>query len=189
MATGPYYYRVFGGECKDFPLSGRNCMKEKICNSRPIKWLSGLRISRYFCSHPFFGRFCNYEMITYLIAGVLTTLVNYLVYFLMPRFGTKGLDIILAQIVAWIAAVAFAYVVNKIFVFDSPSWKREVVLRELVPFVVCRLTSLGLETAFIYVMVALLHINETLMKIIASIFVLLINYFASKFLVFRRRKK
>ena len=72
-------------------------MKEKILESRPIRWLSGLKISKTLSEHPFFGKFCNYEMITYLIAGVLTTVVNYVVYFLMPRFGTKGLDIILLK--------------------------------------------------------------------------------------------
>jgi len=164
-------------------------MKEKICQSRPVRWFSGLKICRYFAGHPFFGRFCNYEMITYVIAGVLTTAVNYVVYFLMPRFGEKGLDIILAEVAAWIAAVVFAFAVNKIFVFGSPSWRKEVLFRELVPFVACRLASLGLETLLVYVTVAVLGWNETLWKIIASLFVLFANYFASKLLVFRKVRK
>jgi len=164
-------------------------MKEKILNSPGIRWIAGLKIVRYLSEHPLFGRFLNYEMITYVIAGVLTTAVNYVVYFLMPRFGDKGLDIIIAQVTAWIAAVAFAFIVNKIFVFCSPSWKRDTVLRELIPFVLCRLASLGMETALIYIVVVLCGGNEVLWKIIANVFVLLANFFASKFLIFRKERK
>ncbi len=161
-------------------------MKQKIMESGLVRRLSGLRFFRYLAGHRIFGKFFNYEMITYIIAGVLTTVVNYVVYFLMPRFESNGLDIILANAAAWIAAVAFAFVVNKIFVFDSPSWERRIFFRELFQFVSCRLLSLGLETAFLYLTVEVLGLNEPLFKIISNIFVLIINYIASKFLIFRK---
>ena len=161
-------------------------MKQKILDSGLVRRLSGLRFFKYLTGHRVFGRFFNYETITYIIAGVLTTAVNYVVYFLMPRFGSGGADIVLANCTAWICAVAFAFIVNKIFVFDSPSMDKRTVLRELLPFVSCRLMSLGLETALIYVTVELLHLNEPLFKVISSIFVLIMNYFASKFLIFKK---
>ena len=161
-------------------------MKQKIMESGLVRRLSGLHFFRYLAAHPVFGKIFNYEMITYITAGFLTTVVNYVVYFLMPRFESGGLDIVLANAAAWIAAVAFAFVVNKIFVFDSPSWERKIFLRELVQFVSCRLLSLGLETVFLYFTVEVLGLNEPLFKIISNIFVLIINYIASKFLIFRK---
>ena len=155
-------------------------------DSRPVRWLADLRLSRYLSGHRVFGKIFNYEMITYIAAGVLTTAVNYVVYFIMPRFPSDGADIILANCAAWIAAVVFAFFVNKIFVFDSPSWDRRTFLREFLSFMSCRLLSLGLETAFLYVTVELLSLNEPLFKIIASVFVLIANYLASKFFIFRK---
>ena len=137
--------------------------------------------------NPVLSRLINYETITYVICGVLTTVVNYVVYFLMPRFGTNGFDIILAEIVSWIAAVLFAFVTNKIFVFDSPDWHAKVFFREFIPFIVARLLSLAFDTAFVYVTVAVLHWNEPLCKLLSNVFVLIMNYIASKLIIFRKK--
>lgn len=161
-------------------------MKQKIMDSGLVRRLSSLRFFRYLSGHPLFGKLFNYEMITYIAAGVLTTAVNYVVYFLMPRFGENGADIVLANVTAWIAAVVFAFFVNKIFVFDSPGWDRKTFFREFFSFVSCRLLSLGLETLFLYVTVTLLKWNEPLCKIVSNIFVLVINYIASKFFIFKK---
>ena len=161
-------------------------MKQKIMNSGLVRRLSALPLSRYLSQHPVFGKLFNYEMITYIAAGVLTTAVNYIVYFLMPRFESGGADLVLANVTAWIAAVVFAFFVNKIFVFDSPSWKKETFWREFLSFISMRLLSLGLETAFLYVSVQLLHLNEPLFKIISNVFVLVMNYIASKFFIFKK---
>ncbi len=160
-------------------------MKERILSSGFVRWISSRKLFRYLSGHRIFGQFFNYEFISYVIAGVLTTVVNYVVYFLMPRFESNGLDIVLANTVSWIAAVLFAFVVNKIFVFDSPSWSFKTVIRELLPFIGCRLLSWGFDTLFMYVTVGLLHWNEPLCKILSNIIVLLMNYVASKFLIFK----
>ncbi|MBO7364637.1 MAG: GtrA family protein, partial [Lachnospiraceae bacterium] len=99
-----------------------------------------------------------------------------------------GLDLVLANTAAWIAAVAFAFVTNKLYVFESKDRTRSAVLSELVPFVTCRLLSLVMETLILYVTVTLLRFNEPLMKILSGILVIIVNYFASKYLIFRKEK-
>ena len=160
-------------------------MKKKICESRFVQRLSSLKICRWLSAHPFFGKFCNYEIIAYVICGVLTTVVNYAVYFILP-LGTGGAEVVIKTGIAWIAAVLFAFVVNKIFVFDSLSRDSKTVVRELIPFIAARLLSLGFDALFMYVTVGLLHLNEPLFKIISNIFVMIANYFASK-LIFRKK--
>ena len=162
-------------------------MKNKILSSRFVHWLSGRKLVRKLSGHRFFGKFVNYEFITYVIAGALTTLLNYAVYFLMRLVIPGDLGIVPANIVAWLAAVVFAFVVNKVFVFDSPSWDSKTLLREFFPFIAARLLSLGFDTLFMYVTAGLLHWNEPLMKIVSNVFVLLMNYIASKFIIFRKK--
>ncbi len=162
-------------------------MKDKILNSRLLKRIRELKISKKIAADPFFGKLINYETVSYVICGVLTTAVNYVVYFLMPRFESRGFDIVLATCVSWAFAVIFAFAVNKAFVFDSPSWDRKTLLREFVPFLTCRLLSLAFDALFMYVTVGVLRLNEPLFKILSSVFVLLANYFASKFLIFRKK--
>ena len=163
-------------------------MKENILNSGWVKKLSETKLVKGLSNHRFFGKFVNYEVIMYLIAGVLTTVVNYVVYFLMPRFESNGLDIVLANTVSWIAAVLFAFVVNKIFVFDSPEWNLRTLYREFLPFVAARLLSWGFDTLFLYVTVGLLNFNEPLCKILSNVIVLIMNYVASKFFIFKKKK-
>ncbi len=184
------YYTFIRYECKGLLVlskEGPKKVKERILSTRPVRWLTGTRISRALRAHPFFSRFWNYEMIMYIICGVLTTVVNYVVYFLMPRFGENGVDIILAQVVAWIAAVLFAFFTNKIFVFESPDFHVKVLFKELIPFVAARLISLGFDTLFVYVTVAVLGLNEPLFKLLSNIFVLIANYLASKFIIFKKK--
>lgn len=163
-------------------------MKEKICGMKLFRMISELKLWKWASSHPFFGKLCNYEMITYIICGVLTTIVNYVVYFIMPRFGANDLDILLANIVAWTVAVIFAYFVNKIFVFESLSWDRKTLAHEFPSFITARLLSLGFDTLFLIVTVGHLHWNEPVMKLLSNVFVLIMNYIASKFLIFKKKE-
>lgn len=126
----------------------------------------------------------NTELVTYLFAGVATTLVNYIVYFIATRL--LGLDILLGTWVAWGVAVAFGYVVNKAFVFHTP-WDSVAVLREAGSFFAMRLVSLGMETVLMYVTVELLHLNDLVMKLIVNIVVIIVNYVFSKMVVFKKK--
>ena len=127
------------------------------------------------------------EVITYLIFGVLTTLVNYAVY--LPLYNWAHLSATLSNAIAWIAAVAFAFLTNKPFVFGSHDWHAKVVLPELIKFVGCRVGSGMAETAIIFAAVDTLHWNGNIWKILTSILVVILNFIASKLLVFNKKEE
>lgn len=125
------------------------------------------------------------DAIPYLIFGVLTTVVNYLVY--IPVYNLAGLSATVSNMVAWVAAVAFAFLTNKPFVFKSHDWSWEVVGPELAKFVGCRVGSGVAETVIIFLAVDLLQGNGNLWKLLTSVLVVILNYFGSKLLVFRKK--
>ena len=128
-----------------------------------------------------------WDIISYLFFGVLTTLVNYFIYF--PLYNWLRLSATLSNLIAWIFAVAFAYLTNKPFVFKSRDWSKETVIPELTKFVGCRLGSGALETAIIWLTVDMLQWNGNLMKIFISVLVVALNYVGSKWLVFAKKEK
>ena len=125
-----------------------------------------------------------WEVLSYLIFGVLTTIVNYLVY--LPVYNFLGLSAALSNAIAWVVAVAFAYLTNKPFVFKSHDWSAATVVPELTKFVGSRIVSGALETAIIFVTVDLLLLNGNVMKLVTSVLVVILNYVASKLLVFKK---
>ena len=126
-----------------------------------------------------------WEVLSYLIFGVLTTVVNYLVY--LPCYDLLGWPAAVSNGVAWVFAVAFAYLTNKPFVFKSYDWSLKVVLPELGKFVACRVGSGAMETLMLLGTVDLLHWDGIIMKLITSVLVVIINYIGSKLLVFRHK--
>lgn len=126
-----------------------------------------------------------WDILTYLVFGVLTTVVNYLVY--LPVYNLLGFSAAFSNAVAWVVAVAFAYLTNKPFVFKSHDWSRKTVIPELTKFVSCRIASGAAETLILLVTVDLLHWNGNIWKLITSVLVVVLNYFFSKFLVFRKK--
>ncbi len=126
-----------------------------------------------------------YDVLAYLFFGVLTTAVNYLVY--LPCYNLLGLSASFSNVIAWVAAVAFAYLTNKPFVFKSHDWSWRTVGPELARFVGCRVGSGALETAFIFLTVDVLSLNGNIMKLITSVLVVILNYVGSKLLVFRKK--
>ena len=126
----------------------------------------------------------HWDMVSYLFFGVLTTAVNYLVY--LPLYNLAGISAAVSNIIAWVAAVVFAYVTNKPFVFKSHDWSMKTVLPELGKFVGCRAASGGLETVLILLTVDILGWNGNIWKLIISVLVVILNYVSSKLLVFRK---
>ena len=126
-----------------------------------------------------------WDILSYLFFGVLTTVVNYLVY--IPCLYLLGIPAAVSNVIAWAVAVAFAFVTNKPFVFHSHDWSAKVVWPELGKFVGSRLASGGIETAIIFVTVDLLTWNGVIMKLIVSVLVIILNYIGSKLLVFRKK--
>lgn len=126
-----------------------------------------------------------WELLIYLFFGVLTTVVNYLVY--LPVYNLLGLSAALSNAISWVVAVAFAYVTNKPFVFKSHDWSAKTVIPELTKFVSCRVASGAAETVILLITVDILNWNGNIWKLITSVMVVILNYFASKLLVFRKK--
>lgn len=125
-----------------------------------------------------------WDIISYLFFGVLTTAVNYVVY--LPCYNLLGLSAAVSNAIAWVVAVAFAYLTNKPFVFKSYDWSMKTVVPELTKFVACRVGSGVLETALLLVCVDWLGWDGNVMKLITSVLVVVINYIGSKLLVFKK---
>ena len=121
----------------------------------------------------------------YIFFGALTTLVSigtqYIAY-------AVGLGTAASTTVSWICAVLFAFFTNKVFVFGSKSFEKKLFLRELVSFIGARLFSFLLELGFMLVTVDVLNWNKFVMKLTAQVFVLVLNYIFSRFLIFKKKK-
>ena len=127
----------------------------------------------------------HYDILVYLIFGVMTTAVNYIVY--LPCYNLLHLSSAVSNVIAWAAAVAFAYVTNKPFVFHSHDWSAKTVVPELTKFIGTRLGSGGLETVILLIFVDILSMNGNLWKLLTSVLVVVLNYIGSKLLVFRKK--
>ena len=126
----------------------------------------------------------NYrEIAAYLIFGVLTTVVNIVVYWLAAH--PLNIATVPSSVIAWIASVLFAYVTNRIWVFHSETTEKAGILREMFYFFAARLATGVLDWAFMYVSVDLLHYNDVVMKIVANVIVVIMNYLASKLFIFK----
>lgn len=127
-----------------------------------------------------------YDILAYLFFGGLTTVVNYLVY--LPCYNWWGISGGVSNMIAWVFAVAFAFLTNKPFVFKSHDWSGKTLWPELTKFVGCRVGSGVLETAIIWLTVDMLQWNGLWMKLFTSVLVIVLNYFGSKFLIFTKKK-
>lgn len=133
------------------------------------------------------------SVILYIIFGGLTTVIDWGVSFLLYYLWGDAIDatpILLhgANVVAWVAAVAFAYVTNRIWVFESRRRGFLPILGEIAAFAGGRVTTLVLQEIIMAVFCIWLGLNEYIMKLIAAVFVVILNYFISKIFVFRKQK-
>ncbi|MBP3037941.1 GtrA family protein [Bacillaceae bacterium Marseille-Q3522] len=126
------------------------------------------------------------EMINYLIFGVLTTLVNIISFWIFTAMF--HIDYKLATTIAWILSVLFAFVTNKIYVFNSRTNSFRAICREFFAFMFMRLLSYFLDLGTMIFLVELLHSGSLFAKIIANILVVIFNYFASKYFIFKGEK-
>ena len=125
-----------------------------------------------------------WDILSYLFFGVLTTVVNYVVY--LPCYNILGLSAVASNGIAWVVAVAFAYLTNKPFVFKSHDWSAKTVVPELSKFVGCRIGSGLAESMILLVAVDLLGWNGNLWKLLTNVLVVILNYIGSKLLVFKK---
>lgn len=128
----------------------------------------------------------NREVISYLIFGVLTTVVNWAVYGVMIK---SGIDYRIATAIAWLVSVLFAFGVNKIYVFQSYERRMKYVIKEMTSFTLCRVASGIMEMVLMVIMVSLLHMGEYISKVLVSVAVVIVNYIFSKCFIFRKSEE
>ena len=128
----------------------------------------------------------NKETILYLVFGILTTAINIAVCGLLSDI--LKWEIYLSTTIAWILSVIFALVTNKIFVFNSKSTDKKVLLKETVFFLIARLISLGFDMLVVWLMADLWGINVWIVKIISNIIVIIMNYIFSKLFIFNNKQ-
>lgn len=123
------------------------------------------------------------EQLAYLVVGVMTTVINYIIYVLL----TEGVSLHYAasNVIAWAAAVAFSYFANGKWVYRSTGRRG---WREAGEFVLSRLFSLGLETVLLLLLVDLLHADKLIAKLLVAVVVVVVNYLTG-LLVFKRKKQ
>ena len=126
-----------------------------------------------------------WDILIYLVFGVLTTVVNYAVY--LPVYNFCGISAAVSNMIAWVVAVIFAFLTNKPFVFHSYDWSAKTVVPELTKFVSCRIASGVLETVILFLAVDCMAWNGNLWKLLTQVLVIIINYVGSKLLVFRNK--
>jgi len=126
----------------------------------------------------------NREVIFYLIFGVLTTVINFIVYIVSTRI--LNLDTVVSTIIAWIIAVLFAYITNKLYVFKSKQESVTKLLKEFVTFILARVFTGVLDVLIMYIFVDILTLNDILMKILSNIIVVILNYILSKIVIFKK---
>ena len=126
-----------------------------------------------------------WSIISYLFFGVVTTVVNMVVYYLC--YHLWGISSDLSTVIAWVLAVLTAFLTNKPFVFGSHGWSPKVLLPEAGSFFGCRLGSGLVELVLMHITVEMLGLPGMLMKLLVNVIVVILNYVASKLLVFRKK--
>ena len=122
--------------------------------------------------------------ILYILFGGITTFINIITYHI--SYNILNIENVPSTVIAWIFSVIFAFITNKIWVFESKTWEKSVAIKELVSFVSVRLLTGLVDVAIMYIGVDLLNYNGILMKIISNLFVLVSNYIGSKLFIFKK---
>lgn len=124
------------------------------------------------------------SVLLYLIVGALTTAVSLVTQYI-PKL--MGFPTEVNTTVSWICAVTFAFFTNKVWVFKNESNTKKDWLGQAAAFYGARLVTYFLELGFMILTVRVLSQNEYIMKLIAQVFILVINYLFSKLVIFRKK--
>ena len=122
------------------------------------------------------------QLVSYLFWGVMTTVVNYAAYFLCT--DVLSVHYLWSNALSWVAAVLFAFVVNKWFVFRSADWTGKVAGKELLRFAGARVASGIVETGLLWLLVDLCALPDGPVKIAVSVLTVILNYVTSRLFVF-----
>lgn len=125
-----------------------------------------------------------YELVMYGLFGVLTTLINIAIFYILDKLGV---NVYVNNSIAWIVSVLFAFITNKLYVFDSKDMSRQIVFKEGVSFFLARIFSYFVDMFTIFMLFQVLGINKMIAKIISNIIVIIINYLLSKIIIFKKK--
>ena len=142
----------------------------------------------------------NRETILYIVFGVATTVVNYIAFHLLYNVLWQQQNSLTANAAAFVAAVVFAFVVNKLFVFESKSWSAATLKREIPSFLAARIGSFGIEEAGLFLAEKVFKLGGiiaitlgsaeldwiTMVKLSLSFIVVILNYVFCKLIVFKK---
>ena len=126
------------------------------------------------------------EFFWYVFFVAVGTVVNVVIFYLLSQ--KIGVNYLLANFVAWVFSVVFAFVTNKIWVFKSKSWAFSVWAKECAEFTLGRILTCVFDMGYMFVAVSVLHFDETISKIIANAIVVITNYALSKLWIFSKEK-
>ncbi len=126
------------------------------------------------------------EGMRYLVFGALATAVNILAYSLC--FYLFNISNSTSNVIAWIVAAVFAYFTNKVLVFESKVNTKKELLKEAMSFLGCRLLTLAIDQAIMVIAVDKFKLNGFVMKVIANVIVIILNFVFSKLFIFKKKE-
>ena len=177
-------------ELKDFNSLGK--LIEKSKNFKPKKFVSNTDnmiklISDYIEEENHISWYNKYrEVLLYLVFGALTTLINIIAFYV---FRKLSIEIYTSNIIAWLLSVLFAFITNKLFVFESKNKNTKENIKEAVSFFSFRILSLIFDMVFMYLMIQIIKANEMLSKVISNVLVIILNYIFSKLFIFKKKRE
>lgn len=124
-------------------------------------------------------------IILYGIFGVLTTVINIAVYGIF--YSVLDVSNVVSNIIAWVISVLFAFITNKLWVFESKSFDIKLFMKELGSFTLCRVTTGVLDLGIMFVGVDLLKGPAMILKVVSNVIVIILNYIMSKLFVFKKK--
>lgn len=130
----------------------------------------------------------NKEIINYLIFGILTTVVSLATYYalVLTILDAKNpIELQIANVISWITCVTFAYITNKLYVFEKTN---KPLIKEMIEFYTSRLLALFIDMSIMFIGVTILNINDSIIKLLNQIIIITVNYIISKLLVFKKEK-
>ena len=163
-----------------------------------IKWFVNLPVCQKIGNTSLGKKLFNYETVTYIFFGALTTVINIAVFWLFDillsgRFymtlagKTNDIGYLIANFIAWVVAMLFAFITNKLIVFKSSDMSKGKLFKEFMLFTLARVTSLLFEMIWMVVAVSVMGMNSVIAKVIANIIVVIINYIFSKLIIFKKK--
>lgn len=122
---------------------------------------------------------------SYILWGMLPTAINYIVYLLCRDVFLMHYTV--CNVIAWLVAVLFSFYLNKRFVFQSYSWTKDVVFKELGQFMIARVFSVVAETGLLFLLVEQLSLDDRVTKVIVNIAIIIANFLIGKLLIFKKK--